>query len=259
MSIQSASKKCLTISALALSAVRGLCGTVEIYPHEPVAIPVPHQPAHLEAGYASMVVITRPDTETLTNQVSSAHIIGVTNGCSLFLLSALDAGEFAAQGNYTVVLEDTTNTVSVLAPAAPDNAIVPLLERTTLAKVVINCGRADLDDGLKAVCQQIIALSPNGRYAPYANAYLAIDEFHASLENLAEDGFAPNFNALGANLALMPLPANLTRWAVLYNKGCVYTTRLDQPNTLATFTALTNNIQHSIWTRNATMILNDLP
>jgi hypothetical protein len=236
-----------------------LGGTVEIYPYEPVVVSVPHQSAHLNAGYATNAVILCPNAAQITNQVYAGHFFGVTNGRSLFLLSAWEPNVFTTLGGYTVVLENVTNTVSVLAPAAQDATVVPLLDNMTLPRIVLNCGRADLDAGLKTVCQQIVARSPNGRYAPYADAYLAIDGFYSSMETLAETGQVPDFSALGAGLASHAVPANLAKWTVLYNKGCVYQVRRDKPNAVTTFTSLTNGIQYSVWTRNATMILGDIP
>jgi hypothetical protein len=85
----------------------------------------------------------------------------VTNGISLFLLSALETDVFTTPSACTVVLKNVTNTVSVLAPAAPDSGVVPLLESMTLPRIIMNCGRADLDAGLKTVCQQTAALAPD--------------------------------------------------------------------------------------------------
>ena len=259
MSIQSVSKKGLSVVTFAMLAIRGLCGNVEVYPYEPVAVSIPHQPAHLEMDYGAEVTITRPGTAQITEQVSRVHFFGVTNGLSLFLLSALETSVFTNAGVYTVVLENTTSMVTVLTPVVADNAVIPFLDTMVLQKIITNCGRTDLEDGLKATCQQIIALSPNGKYAPYANAYLAIDEFYSTLETLDEVGMAFNPQTVGTNLATLVTPNNLAQWTVLYNKGCVYKTRLDLQNTRSTFTAVTNSIQHSIWTRNVTMILDALP
>jgi len=259
MSTQPVSKKCVAVATLAMLAVRGFCGNVEVYPYEPVAVSIPHQPAHLEAGYSAEVTIKCPNAVQITNQVSSVHLFGITNGLSLFLLSMLETSVFTNTGIHTVVLENTTNTVTVLTPIVADNAVIPLLDSMTLFKIITNNGRGGLEDGLKVTCQQIIALSPNGKYAPYANLYLAIDAFYSSLETFAETGMAFNPQNIGATLTALAIPDNLAKWTALYNKGEVYRTLLDLPNTRSTFTALTNSVQHSIWTRNATMILDALP
>jgi len=259
MSIQPVSKKYAVVATFAMLAVRGFCGNVEVYPYEPVAVSIPHKPAHLETAYDAEVIITRPGIAPITNRVSSVHLFGVTNGLSLFLLSISETPVFTNTGIHTVVLENTTNTVTVLTPVVADNAVIPLLETATFFKIITNSGRTDLEDGLKATCQQIIALSPNGKYAPYANLYLATDEFYSSLETFAETGMAFNPQNVGATLTALAMPDNLAKWTTLYNKGCVYKTLLDLPNTRSTFTALTNSVQHSIWTRNATMILDTLP
>jgi hypothetical protein len=240
-------------------AVRSLCGNVEVYPYEPVAVSIPHQPVHLETGYSAEVTITRTGTPPITEQVSSVHVFGVTNGLSLFLLSALETPVFTNAGVYSVTLENTTSTVTVLTPVVADNAVIPLLDNMTLLKIITNSGRIDLSDDLKITCQQIKALSPNGKYAPYANLYLAIDEFYSFLETIAEEGWAFNAQNVGTTLTALAIPDNLAKWTALYNKGEVYRTLLDLPNTRSTFTTLTNSVQHSIWTRNATMILDALP
>ena|GEM_PF-5969223 len=259
MSTQSVSKKCVAVATLAMLAVRGLCGNVDIYPYEPVAVSIPHQPAHLEMNYSEEVTITRPGIAQITERVSRVHFFGVTNGLSLFLLSALETPVFTNTGVYTVVLENTTSTVTVLTPVVTDNAVIPLLDTMVLQKIITNSGRTGLEDGLKATCQQIKVLSPNGKYAPYADLYLAIDEFYSTLETIAEEGIAFNPNTVGTSLTALAIPDNLAKWTALYNKGEVYRTLLDLPNTRSTFTALTNSVQFSIWTRNATMILDELP
>jgi lipoprotein signal peptidase len=259
MSIQSVGKNCLIIALPLLWASKGLCGRVEIYPYEPVVVSVPHQPVHLEIGYGAEVVIMFPNAMQTTNHVCRGHLFGVTNGLSMFLLSALETNVFVAFGTYTVILENETNTVAVLTPASPDSSVAPLLRNMTLSRIVTNCGRGDLDAELKTVCQQVIALAPNGKYATYANAYLAIDDFYASLDALYNSGMAPDLSAIGSSLIALPLPDNLAKWTVSYNKGCVYKMRNDQQNTFNTFTTLTNSIQYSVWTRNADMVLNALP
>ena len=124
MSIQPVSKKCVAVATLAMVAVRGLCGTVDVYPYEPVAVSIPHQPAHLEMGYSAEVIIKCPNAVQITNQVSRVHFFGVTNGLSLFLLSISETPVFTDTGTHTVVLENTTNTVTVLTPVVADNAVI---------------------------------------------------------------------------------------------------------------------------------------
>lgn len=244
---------------LLAAAVQGLGENTEIYLYEPVVLSIPYQTAHLESTYVTNMVITCPCAVQVTNQISSDDLFGVTNGMTMFFLSSLKTNMFTTSGLYSVVLGDVTNTVSVLAPTGADRNVVPFLDSATLLRIALNRGRCDLDAGLKTACERIMSLSPNGVFAPYAKTYLAIDAFYSSLVAQSERGTALNFSAIGVDLVSMAVPQDITKWALFYNRGCVYKMRKDKQNTLNTFVTLTNSIQYSAWTRNATMFLDAIP
>lgn len=248
----------IILSSLILFGNVALCGDLELYPFEPVIVSMPHQAIHLDLDYTTNVLITCPNLICLTNQISRGHLFAVTNGYSLFMLSDVRTNVFALPGLYEVSLGGTSTTVNVLEPTVTDSNVISFLNNTTIQQIVLNRGKEDLDDELKAKCLRIMTVSPLGRYSAYATAYLSIDGLYSSLKTIVGNSAAPDLNMIGSELVSLSVQGNILKWTILYNKGYAFGMRQDKQNAIVSFTALTNGVQHSIWSENAAALLQEL-
>jgi hypothetical protein len=249
---------CTTLSSLILFVSTALGGGLELYPFEPVIVSIPHQASHLKLDYSTNVVITCQNTIRFTNQICRGNLFAVTNGYSMFMLFDVKTNVFALPGLYEVSLEGTLTTVNVLVPSVADSNVVPFLETTTIRQIILNRGKEELDDDLKAKCQQIMTVSPLGRYSAYATVYLSIDGLYSSLRAIVEDSVEPDLAKIGSEIVALPVPETNLRWTVLYNKGYAFGMRQEKQNAIDSFTTLTNGVQHSIWSENAAVLLQEL-
>ena len=231
---------------------------VEVYPYQPVIIPVVYNTNHLSASFSTSVVITGPNQETLTNQITGMHLLGVSGTNSLFMLLNPQTNAFLSPGLYQVDFEGTTKTVEVLQTLDADTNIVKILNNMLLYKILLTLGHESLSDSTKSICQQIVTVSPQGEYSIYAKTYLAIDALYSELAVLYENYEKPNFDVIGNSVLALTAPANHLQWTLLYHKGYAYGMRQNTNNAISTFSALTNGIQHAIWTRNAELHLLEL-
>lgn len=231
---------------------------ISIFPYEPVVLSVPHSTNHLAPDFSSEVVLTCPNQQQVTNQVTRMHLLGVSEGKSLFMLLDQATNYFVATGLYRGVLEGVTNTVTVLEPSGNDTTVMPILKNLTFYKILLTTGRESLDADSKATCQQIMADSPTGQFAIWAKTYLAIDALYSELSSMCDSGVTPNLATAGTQVVSLNMPTNDIRWTVLYHKGYAFGMRQATNEASAAFTTLVDGLQHSPWSKNAEKFLLEL-
>ncbi len=231
---------------------------VEVYPYQPVIMPVVHNTNHLSASFSTSIVITGPSQETLTNQITGMHLLGTSGTNSLFMLMNPQTNAFLSFGLYQVEFEGAAKSVEVLRPLGADTNIVKILDDFLLYKILLAMGRESLSDDTKAICQQIATVSPQGEYSIYARSYLAIDALYSELAALYENHEKPNFDAVGSDILALTVPTNNLQWTCLYHKGYAYGMRHNTNNAVTAFSSLTNGIQHARWIQNATLHILEL-
>lgn len=231
---------------------------ITIYPYEPVVFSIPYSTNHLSLDFTSKVVITCPNQQKVTTQVTRGQLLGVSEGKSLFMLLDPTTNYFVTTGLYRAVLGEVTNTVTVLEPSGNDITVMPILKNHTLYKILLITGRESLEADTMVTCQQIMTDSPTGSYAIWAKSYLAIDALYSELSSMYDSGVTPNLATVGAQVVSLSIPTNEMRWAVLYHKGYAYGMRQATNEAAAAFTTLTDGLQYSPWSKNSYMFLLEL-
>jgi hypothetical protein len=261
------------VLSLATSAFNEHCLGFEpiiAYPSEPVVLLLPFSSDMLDEAYQVTALVTDPGGGIRTNMVSRQNIIATvvqpntaTNALLIvFNTSDIRADILTAPGQYRVLINSTTNFISVPELSPAEAQIAPLFQSNgTLLRIALVAVPSDLDDEVKAKCQQVLQLVTSGRYADYARTYLAIDSlYQPSLNSEQYEGQPPpDFLAALTNFAAISVTNGLLRGTYLFHKGYAEALIGDRAAATNTLTTLLNEFPSSPWSGQAQRLLSSAP
>ncbi len=250
------------------AAVRIHGGEEGYYPNEPVYLTTDIPIGNIDEDFALSYTITTPDNRVWTNCLTQGNLVGRQVALSgaetntLFFVnfsSQACTNVFGAVGKYTIRIQTSTSTVSVVSPPNGEKALVSVVQGDMLPRIALLSNANDLDEGIKTKCKQVLRVSENGRYAEYAKAYLAVGEFYETINLVPEavGQFRPDFSSVHTKLAALRVSRPILKKMVLFHLG--YAEGLAKNlNAINTLSRLVRDLPVSPWSERARKMLTEL-